>query len=351
MGNDPIRIIVVDDSFFMRKLLRELLEAHRDFTVVAEAINGVEAVGLVAKHQPDVVTLDYNMPELNGAQTTKAILEQGGKTPGVLVISAYTEEGAEETFACLNAGAVDVVQKPSGELSLDIDTIAEEIVTKVHAAARAQHYVRISQKKKRQRTRSESPSAEHARAVLIGSSTGGPPVVEDIIDDLPSTFPVPLFVVQHMPAYFTTVFARRLNKKTSLKVKEAEHGETVTPGTVYIAPGDYHLRLMRSGKTVLVQLTKDEAVHGLRPSIDVTLTDFATVYGEGGIAIELTGMGEDGAEGAKKVKKSGGTIWAQSLDTATIDSMPASVINTGVVDAVLSPAAMIRRLQTLSKLV
>lgn len=339
-SGEKIKVLIVDDSFFMRKLLRELLEADPELEIVGEARDGTEAVGEVVRLSPDVVTMDYNMPRMNGAETIKHIFNATDRRPAVIMLSATTTQGAEETFACLRAGAIDYIVKPSGELSLDIETIGDEIIAKIKVASRAHirkfEPIPAFQGKKRKRNESSQ------MIVAIGASTGGPPVLEDIVSRLPGELNAAVLITQHMPPNFTRSFAERLDRVSELIIHEAVEGEEVKNGMGYVAPGGYHmvLRPMRDGDTVknLIHLTLDPPVNNFRPSVDVMLRSVA----ENGctnkcIGVILTGMGEDGREGMRALKAVGGHIFAQDPKTAAVGSMPNAVIGAGLADKVLPP--------------
>lgn len=339
---EKIKVLIADDSFFMRKLLRRLIEEAGDFEVVGEAKDGKEVVKLAEHLAPDVITMDYHMPFLTGAQATQAIIDKVNPAPSIIMLSAYTREGAEETLESLRAGAIDFICKPSGELSLDIDKIAEEIFDKIRIAATAKvrplpsvalkerKGIRFSDKVKR-------GSQDPHWLVVIGASTGGPPVLEEILTRVNDTIPASFLIVQHMPAHFTKSFAQRLDKMTNLIVSEAVADDLVIEGGVLIAPGDYHMTLARQNSKFVVKLNQDSEINGLRPSIDVLFESVAKVWKGNIIGIELTGMGDDGSRTMKLLKNIGATIIAQDPETAVVDSMPENIINQGIVDEVLSP--------------
>ncbi len=354
MANKKIRVLVVDDSAFMRKVLSDILNSDPEIEVIGTAKDGVEAVELVQKLEPDVVTMDVEMPRMNGIEAVKKIMEIR-PTP-IVMVSALTREGSRATFEALEAGAVDFVPKPSGSISLDIRKIGEEIIRKVKAAARAKVLVRrrisrpttttetIAKPEEKREVVSEVEPLPYPDEVLkrmcviIGSSTGGPPVVTEIISKLPGRMP-PIFVVQHMPPGFTKLFAERIDAVSKLKVKEAEHGERVEANTVYIAPGDYHMLIKKRGSNVYIHLDNQmPKVNGTRPAVDVTAETVAEVYGGKTVGVILTGIGKDGAYGFKKIKEKGGKIIAQSKETCVVFGMPKAVIEMGIADAILPPS-------------
>jgi len=295
--SDKIRVLIVDDSFFMKKLLKELLLTDEMIEVVGQAKDGEEAVVKARELKPDVITMDYNMPGLNGVHAIQEILaDPNTNEPSIIMISAYTGEGSEEAMEALRVGAVDFIQKPSGELSLDIDKIKDEILEKVHIASRARvrtytHIKRVKKKKKRPRTLA-------VKVVVIGSSTGGPPIVEDILTSLPDNFPAAVVVAQHMPEFFTNKFAERLDRLTALWVKRAQDGDTLKAGQVIVAPADTHFSLEGSNGERTIHLRERHETHrGPRPNIDEVMGEVAENYGSEVIGIVLTGMGDDGRKG------------------------------------------------------
>lgn len=356
LQNKKIRVLVVDDSAFMRKVISDILNSDPEIEVVGTAKDGVEAVELVQKLQPDVVTMDVEMPRMNGLEAVRKIMEIR-PTP-IVMLSALTREGSKITFEALEAGAVDFIPKPSGSISLDIRKIGEEIIKKVKHAAKAKVVKKLTTISKPKVTPTEvkeetsvpqmpSTTTEELMVpdsklkemcVIIGSSTGGPPVVTEIISKLPKKMP-PIFVVQHMPPGFTKLFADRINQVSKLNVKEAEHGERVMPGYVYIAPGDYHMLLTKRGDNVYISLDNQmPKVNGTRPAVDITAEAVANVYGGKAVGVILTGIGKDGAYGFKKIKEKGGKIIAQDGKTCVVFGMPKAVIELGIADAILPPS-------------
>ncbi|ENN95573.1 chemotaxis-specific protein-glutamate methyltransferase [Methanocaldococcus villosus KIN24-T80] len=341
----------------MRKVLSDILNSDPEIEVVGTAKDGVEAVEMTLKLKPDVITMDVEMPRMNGLEAVKKIMELC-PTP-IVMVSALTTEGSRITFEALEAGAVDFIPKPSGSISLDIRKIGDELIRKVKAAAKAK-VVKITPKvakpevEKKPEAKSEVVSIPKAQeviedlpypddilktmCVIIGSSTGGPPVVTEIISKLPKRMP-PIFVVQHMPEGFTKLFADRIDRVSKLKAKEAEHGERVQPGYVYVAPGDYHMLLKKRGSEVYIILdNKMPKVNGTRPAVDVTADSVANVYGGRAVGVILTGIGRDGAYGFKKIKEKGGKIIAQNKETCVVFGMPKAVIEMGIADAILPPS-------------
>jgi two-component system, chemotaxis family, protein-glutamate methylesterase/glutaminase len=335
-----IRVMVVDDSAFMRKAVSAILNSAEDIEVVATARDGLEAVKKLAEVRPDVITLDVEMPHLDGLHTLGYIMSEL-PTP-VVMLSAFTTSGSDNTVKALEYGAVDFVCKPSGPISLDLDKVAEEIVTKVRTAAGGDvsrlSFLEVERLAHRE-TGMQAETTER-QVVLMASSTGGPRALYDIIPKLPADLPAAVLVVQHMPINFTRSLAERLNSVSSLKIKEAEDGDIITPGTVYIAPGSYHLLVVKENHQEVVRLNQAPPRNSVRPSADVTMEAAAKVFGKHCLAVVLTGMGKDGTAGAKRIKAAGGRVLVQDEKTSVIFGMPRSVIDAGVADQVVPLASM-----------
>lgn len=350
--SNSIKVLIADDSFFMRKLLRTLLEGAGGIEVVGEAKDGQEVIGLAKHLAPDVITMDYNMPLVTGAVATEVIVSEVSPAPAIIMLSSYTKEGADETLVSLRAGAVDFVSKPSGEISLDIEKISDELIKKIRIAATARV---LKGKKEVLRKARVVPGAKRrdklvpSWLVVIGASTGGPPVLEEILTHIPADIQAAFLIVQHMPEVFTERFARRLDDVSDLEIHEAVNGDIVKEGSVLLAPGDFHMTLEKKNKGYIVNLNKDEAVQGLRPSIDVLFSSVSKVWDGKLIVIELTGMGNDGSHSVQQLKKNGATVLVQSLETTVVESMPESFIELGVVDEILSPVKIAERIVSLTK--
>ncbi|MEK7453108.1 MAG: chemotaxis response regulator protein-glutamate methylesterase [Patescibacteria group bacterium] len=357
--NKKIRVLIVDDSFFMRKLLIEILSSSNEIEVIGSAKNGLEAISEAKRLKPDVITMDYQMPNMNGAQATEEILKDSESFPAVIMLSAFTKEEAEETFESLRAGAVDFIVKPSGELSLDINKLKDKIIARIKMAAMAHVKKRkvldeIVQKSFiKGKKRDDDIEESSVKIVVIGASTGGPPVIEDIIITFSQNFSAPILIVQHMPEHFTKSFAERLNKVSKIPVKEAEEGDLVRAGQIFIAPGGFHMKVQKRDDNKLekfIHLTKEPAIHGLRPSIDVLMNSVAHNYVNQIIGVILTGMGSDGMEGMRAIKTVYGHTIVQAPETAVIDSMPRAVIDSGLADYILPPEEIMKKIVELSRL-
>jgi two-component system, chemotaxis family, protein-glutamate methylesterase/glutaminase len=331
-----IRTLVVDDSFFMRKLISDMLNSDPSIEVIGTAKEGIEAIKKVKKEKPDVVTLDVLMPGLDGLATLKRIMAES-PTP-VIMLSAFTKKGADITLDCLHAGAVSFILKPSGELSLDIDKIREMLLEEIKTSAYANVKKIKALPEKKPIQHLNKPCKE--KIVVIGASTGGPRSLELLMSSIPASFSFPILIVQHMPAMFTQSLAQHLNKNCVFPVKEAKAGDVIQEKNAYVAPGDFHLTIKTKktmGKTKqIISLNKNPPVNGSRPSIDVTMQSVANTYGENTIGVILTGMGKDGVIGMKAIKEHGGKTIAQDEESCLIFGMPKVVIENGYADNVLS---------------
>lgn len=336
-----IRVMVVDDSAFMRKMITQILTSDPGIEVAATARNGADALKKLASIEVDVITLDVEMPVMNGLDTLRELMTVNPKP--VIMLSSRTRRGSEITFQALALGAVDFVPKPSGEISLDIDTIAQELISKVKAAAGARvvPYKPAPQPTKKpaplprprtiQTTVSRGMPAD--TVVVIGSSTGGPKALEQVIASIPKDVPAGVLIVQHMPQPFTKSFAERLNGIGELTVKEAEEGDLVQTGIALLAPGSFHMVVDQDKR---IRLNQDPPVQFVRPSINVTMASLPKVFGSKIVGVILTGMGRDGADGMGLIKEAGGLTIAQDRLTSTIYSMPKAVADEGHADYILS---------------
>jgi two-component system chemotaxis response regulator CheB len=334
-----IRVLIVDDSLFMRAAIARAL-AGGPFEIVGQAKDGGDAIAQIQRLLPDVVTMDFNMPGMTGAEAVRQIM-QLRPTP-VVMFSAHTRQGAKETFDALAAGAVDFLTKPDGEVSVDLSKIADELVRKLVAAAQARPRaarpppaLRSSSSSSAIRllTTAASVTSPGAlpRVCVIGISTGGPAALSEVIPELPPDLRVAIVIVQHMPAGFTGPLAERLDAASHVSVSEARTGDRPLPGTVLIAPGDRHLEFDDRGA---VSLTDGPQVNGCRPAADVTMISAARVYGRRTLALVMTGMGKDGAEGALAIKRAHGKTLAQDQATSVIYGMPKAAVDAGAIDEV-----------------
>ncbi|MGC8902184.1 MAG: protein-glutamate methylesterase/protein-glutamine glutaminase [Fervidobacterium sp.] len=332
MESQKIKVMIVDDSPFMRMILKDIIDQQPDMQVVAIAKDGMEAVELALKHKPDVVTMDVEMPKLNGIEALKEIMKRSPTR--VIMVSSLTEEGAEITLLALELGAVDFVTKPSGSVSMDFRRMGPDLVGKIRDAMK----VDVSQVllKRKPISGLRAKSLVSSKIVVIGSSTGGPRSLDLVIPPLPKDFPAPILLVQHMPPGFTKSLAQRLSRISNLSVKEAEEGDELKPGWVYVAPGDYHMGIKQQDRKSIIYLDKKtEKINNVRPSVDYTLDKVAEIYKDKTVAVILTGMGRDGTKGAFKVKFFKGVVVAESQETCVVYGMPKAVVDEGYADYVL----------------
>jgi len=327
-----IRVLVVDDSLFMRAAIKKTLEATGDFEVIGQAKDGEDAVARTVELGPDVITMDFNMPKMDGAAAVREIMRQR-PTP-VIMFSAHTRQGARETFEALSAGAIDFVTKPSGEVSADLSAIAEELAAKLTAAAgaRPRALAPIETVKPKVPFRPTQPPTG-PRVVVIAISTGGPAALSRLVPALPGDARFATIIVQHMPAQFTAALAERLDAISAVTVREAVDGDIPRPGLVLIAPGDQHLDVADDGS---LRLTGGAPVNGCRPAADVTMKAAARVWGRRVVGVVMTGMGKDGAAGATAIKLADGKTLAQDKETSVIFGMPRAAIEAGAVDEVVA---------------
>jgi two-component system, chemotaxis family, protein-glutamate methylesterase/glutaminase len=330
-GARRLRVVVVDDSMFMRQAIAKTLSAG-PFDVIGQAKDGREAVDTIVKLAPDVVTMDFNMPTMNGVEAVRAIMAKR-PTP-VVMFSAHTRQGAKETLDALAAGAVDFVTKPAGEVSVDLSKIAEELMRKLAAAAESRPRISAVPPPR------VAPAAARGLASIPGTlprlcviavSTGGPAALTELVPALPADLRMAVVIVQHMPAHFTAALAERLDAASNVNVREAVAGDRPLPGEVLIAPGDRHVEFDDRGAVVL---TDGPLVNGCRPAADVTMTSAARVYGRRTIAVVMTGMGKDGAAGALAIKRVDGKTLAQDKASSVIYGMPKAAVDAGAIDEI-----------------
>jgi len=347
-ANKKFRVLVVDDSAFMRKVLETIFNADQQLQVCGHAKDGREAVALAESLKPDVITMDINMPHMDGLQATAQIMTTNPKP--IVIVSSESKEGAASTLKALELGAIEFVGKPSGGVDLDMQSVKDDLLRKVRMAAK----VRVVRTASRlalslqggngsaapapkaapaPRSTPVIPADQRFPVVVLGASTGGPATVMRLAPGFTRDFPAAVFLVQHMPAAFTTQYATQLAEFTGIRVKEAENNESVQPGTLYICPGAQHLRVTPTGR---IQLDATSGrINGYLPNIDATMETVAAFAGSMSIGVVLTGMGNDGANGAKAIKAAGGLVLAQDEATSVIFGMPAEAIKVAGVEQIL----------------
>jgi two-component system chemotaxis response regulator CheB len=325
-----VRVLVVDDSALMRKLIPQALSRDPSIEVIGTAMDGLIGLRKIEELRPDVVTLDLEMPRMDGMEMLRQITREHGVP--VIVFSAHTEAGAAVTLKALALGAFDFVAKPHEAASGSIDQISAELTLKVKvAAASGAPKLIISEPalKPKEPRKASAPLRLPSRIVALGVSTGGPNALEYLFSQLPEDFPGCLLVVQHMPEGFTGMFARRLNECSAIEVKEAQSGDLLLAGRALICPGNRHMKVRRMEHGDIVMLDGQPKINGHRPSADVLFESVAQEFAGNAVAILMTGMGDDGAAGMGAVRSAGGLTIAQSLDTCVVESMPRAAIERG----------------------
>jgi two-component system chemotaxis response regulator CheB len=330
MPRAPIRVLIVDDSAFVRQALARMLGSEVDMQVVGLAVDGVEAVEKARTLHPDVITLDLQMPRLGGLEALEQIMAES--PVAVLLLSSLTRQGAEVTLRGLELGALDFIDKSSVQGNMNLLGLAEELRRKVRALAMASPRRREAPPARVVEAPLRPGLGARADVVVIGTSTGGPPALQAIVPRLPRGLHAAVLIVQHIPAGFTRSLAERLQARSVLPVREAVDGEAVEPGQVLIAPGGQHMKLRRRGESVRVLLDDHpySALH--RPSADVLMTSAAKIYGARVLGVILTGMGNDGVEGLRAIRAAGGHSLAESEDTCVIYGMPKAAVEAGLVE-------------------
>lgn len=344
---NKLRVIVVDDSALMRKLISDMINEEADMEVIDTARNGEELLTKLSKNTPDAITMDVEMPKMDGVTTLKEMKKRNINIP-VIVLSSMSHDGAHITIDCLAAGAFDFVEKPSGTISLNINNIKIELVRKIRSAfikmqGVKENKVKVMEKshifnhtldikKNNDIKKGNNFRSRKIDAVVIGASTGGPKALYTVITDLPDNLGVPVFVVQHMPAGFTKAFAERLNSNSKIEVIEAQDRMYIQKNVVYIAPGGFHMEVENDSR---IHLNTEPAIWGVRPAVDKLFISASKVYGSNILSIVLTGMGKDGAQGTVEIKKNDGITVAEDRSTCIIYGMPRAAYETGKVDIVL----------------
>lgn len=337
MSRRAIRVLVVDDSLLLRKAIARALSEDPDIEVVGAAKDAYEARELIKKFEPDVITLDIEMPGMNGLVFLRNLMRLHPMP--VVMVSTHTTRGGEATLEALELGAFDVVAKPIGGASLNVQGYGQEIIDKVKAAARAP-VKRLADQRAAGLLEGGSAStggrklADPSRVIAIGASTGGTEAVRVVLDALPADIPG-VVITQHIPGSFSTQFAERLNKSSRLRVKEAEDGEPIKPGFAYIAPGHLHLLVTRSGGTLRCTLSDAAPVSKHKPSVDVLFDSVAKAIGNRAVAVLMTGMGKDGAEGLLHLREAGAVTIVQDEKTSVVWGMPGEAVKLGAAERVI----------------
>jgi two-component system chemotaxis response regulator CheB len=349
----PIRVLVVDDSGFFRRRVKEMLNSDPRLEVIGEAANGAEAVEMAAKLKPDVITMDIEMPVMDGITATRRIM-QANRCP-ILMFSSLTTDGAKATLDALDAGAIDYLPKRFEDISKNREEATKALCDLVYTLSRG--YGRAPAVASRPvapavtrpaavAPRAAAPVARPLAAapvrrgqfklLAIGTSTGGPVALQEVLTKLPASFSLPIVMVQHMPGSFTPAFAARLNQLCAITVKEAADGDTLQPGTAYLAPGGKQMLLESRGGRQVLRVVEPEVGQTYKPCVDITFNSITKVYPAHTLAVILTGMGADGREGCRSLKQGGSQIWSQDEASCVVYGMPAAIADAGLSDRVLA---------------
>jgi two-component system, chemotaxis family, protein-glutamate methylesterase/glutaminase len=352
MIDKAINVLIVDDSRVFRHVVEDALCNEPGIAIIGSVRNGVRAMEAIAARQPDLVTLDIEMPDMDGLETLQAIKRFNTEHPliadiGAIMLSAHTKKGAESTIRALEAGAFDFVTKPSGDSETEnIAALNRSLVPRIHHFASLRmlnkqpiRENRVPPIRENSLAGAESVAAVQSsasiRAIAIGVSTGGPRALSDMLPTLSENVELPIFIVQHMPEKFTQSLAESLDKKCHHRVKEGEDGEVIDSSTIYIAPGGRHLLLRQSSSGPIITITDQPPENGCRPSVDVLFRSLPAVYGGNVVAVILTGMGNDGSGGLRAIKRAGARTIAQDEATSVVWGMPGSAVETGLIDQVI----------------
>lgn len=350
----PIKVMIVDDSLFIRAILRQIIEndEKKRFKVVAAAINGEDALRKLKTEEIDVITLDVEMPKMNGLEALAEIMKFNPKP--VIMVSSLTKKGAKETTEALQLGAVDFIQKPDQQI--EFSKIKEAIHEKIETAMKVnrRNIIPASNKRTKAIEIDDQPiktSTSLTNLIAIGTSTGGPRALHKILTQIPKNLKAGILIVQHMPAGgYTSSLAEHLNETCNFKVQEAKEGSEITDGVIYIAPGGYHMELLKRGNRYQTSINKKETISGHRPSVDALFYSIAKMCVEVPvIGVVLTGMGADGSKGIVELKSAGATIFAESEKTSVIYGMPKQAAKTGVVDYIEDLEEIIPKIEKLIK--
>lgn len=332
-----INVLVVDDSVVIRRLVTTVLEEDPDISVVGTAASGRIALAKLEQLAPDCLTLDVEMPELDGLGTLRELRRTHKRLP-VVMFSTLTERGASATLEALSAGASDYVCKPAnvGSVPEAIESVRSQLVPKIKAlCAHKLPRALVPGQSRVVDVRPQQAPAGRVEVLAVGSSTGGPDALREVLGDLPASFPVPIVVVQHMPPVFTRLLAERLDGLCQVSVKEAQDGDRLRPGLVLIAPGDRHLEVMKGAAGPVVRLTSAPPENFCRPAVDVLFRSVAATYGGATLAVVLTGMGSDGLRGTEVLRRAGAEVVVQDQATSVVWGMPGAVAGAGLAHRVL----------------
>ena len=350
-----VRVLIVDDSRFMRRRVAELFADQKDLEVIGEASTGREAIRKVAELEPDVVTMDIEMPVMDGISAVKQIM-QYTPTP-VMMFSIATQQGAQATLDALDAGAMDFFPKQLEEVDNDAETAKRLFCSRVRALGWQAARIRRNHKTENVIRSSRLPNHKvrsHAKfrendysLLVIAASTGGPVAIQKILSSFPANYPVPVLLVQHMPGDFTCSFAQRLDGLSAIRVKEAENGDILQRGVALLAPGGYQLELVNTSAADRISIRESQEDEYFHPCVDVVFRSIASHFRKKVLAVVLTGMGSDGTAGAQELKDCGASIWAQDEESCTVYGMPKAIVDAKLADRVLNLDDLAKNLATL----
>ncbi len=330
-----IKVLVVDDSSFFRRRITEFLSSDPNIEVIAQAVDGLDAVEKTNQLNPDVITMDIEMPRLDGISAVKKIRET--KSTPILMFSSLTHDGAKATFEALDAGASDFLPKKFEDIATEKSDAIKMLCDRVKSLSKKKVTTSETIIKIPAALRALSAtSSKGYQLAVIGASTGGPVAVEKVLKSLPANYSLPILLIQHMPGSFTGAFAERLNKLCAINVKEAEEGDVLQPGTAYIAPGGKQMCLKKNGRGNTISIEDGPASSTYKPSVDFTFNSIAEAYRGRVLAIVMTGMGSDGCIGARLLREKGATVWAQDEASCVVYGMPMAVVKENLVDKVMS---------------
>ena len=327
-----VRVLVVDDSVFFQRRITEILQRDPAIEVVGTANDGLQAVAATRKLRPDVITMDVDMPVMDGINAVKRIMAESPTQ--IIMLSAFTREGAKATLNALDAGAVDFLPKPQNGSSA-LDSIALHLPQRVLALGLHRQMREATAPRPQRQPIREHQRREHYKMVVIGASTGGPVAIQQLLSVLPADFPLPLLLIVHMPESFTPAFAARLNAQCKIGVKEAQDGDVPQPGQAYLAPGGKQMTLQQHGSRADIRISEGLPSQTYRPSVDITMGSAGLVYPSGILGVILTGMGADGKLAAQQLKAERSTVWSQDEASCIVYGMPQAVEKAGLSDRVL----------------
>jgi two-component system, chemotaxis family, protein-glutamate methylesterase/glutaminase len=329
------KVLVVDDSSFFRRRISEFLSSDPGIEVIGQAVDGFDAIEKTNQLNPDVITMDIEMPRLDGISAVKKIRET--KSTPILMFSSLTHDGAKATFEALDAGASDFLPKKFEDIATEQSEAIKTLCDRVKSLSKKPASVSAPTIKIPTSLKpSSSANSKGYQLAVIGASTGGPIAVEKVLKTLPANYPLPILLTQHMPASFTGAFAERLDKLCAISVKEAEDGDQLKAGTAYVAPGGRQMCLKKSGRSNIISIEDEPVATTYKPSVDITFSSIAEAYRGRVLAIVMTGMGSDGCNGARLLREKGATVWAQDEASCVVYGMPMAVVKENLADKVMS---------------